>query len=40
MFDRNPNFGLVEIAYEETSTTVSPGDELERLVDEGGVYHE
>lgn len=38
MFDRNPNFGLVEIAYEETSTTVSPGDELERLIGEG-IYH-
>lgn len=39
MFDRNPDSGLVEIAYEETSTTVSPGDELERLIGEG-VYHE
>lgn len=39
MFDRNPDFGLVEIAYEETSTTVSPGDELERLIGEA-VYHD
>lgn len=38
-FRRNPRFDGVEIVYEETSTTVSPGDELERLIDEG-VYHE
>ena len=37
-FRRNPRFDGVEIVYEETSTTVSPGDELERLIDEG-VYH-